>query len=64
MMVNSSYKVSLYPTSDTLTTVLISGGKENLQEMLGNLRIESAAIGLSKSKTIPICHLEINDDNI
>lgn len=56
--------VSLYPASDTLTTVLISGGKENLQEMLGNLRIESAAKGLSKSKTIPIRHLEINDDNI
>lgn len=55
--------VSLYPTSDTLTTVLISGDKEN-QEILGNLRIESAAKGISKSKTIPIRHLEINDDNI
>lgn len=58
MMVNSSYMVSLYPTSDPLTTVLISDYKENLQE-IGNLRTESAAKDFSKSKTFPTCNLEI-----
>lgn len=57
-------------------TVLTSEDKEDLQELLEDLRIESEARGLNinkkktkvrvfrKSKTIPTCNFKINDEGL